>query len=347
MGDSALFARMASVVDPLAVRYGGQPTEAVKPILRRTWRQAFDAELPESTLTRCAQAIHDCRPWADELLNGRGHDRAFTPQRQVVIIDSHELLSTALALALHCSGLDARQLTITHGAEAILAQVRHLPGALALLDLHLGKDVHGHRIDGVDLIEPLRLHDGVVLVFSGGQDTARQAAALAAGAIGLVPKSSSYQELLRIVLAAAAGEPVMTHAERRQWMIQHHDYQIQEHAVARQLERLTPREREVLDLLAQGYRAADITQTFVVSLATVRTQIRAILTKLGVNSQLEATALIHQPHGPSLARQRPPTTVPAPSTGHQGPRGGRVSVPELSPSRFANLRSDLTRSAPQ
>jgi DNA-binding CsgD family transcriptional regulator len=49
----------------------------------------------------------------------------------------------------------------------------------------------------------------------------------------------------------------------------------------------------LLDLLADGYRAARIAKTFVVSLATVRAQIRAILCKLEVYSQLEAVALLH------------------------------------------------------
>jgi DNA-binding NarL/FixJ family response regulator len=57
------------------------------------------------------------------------------------------------------------------------------------------------------------------------------------------------------------------------------------------LERLTQREREVLALLADGQRAQAVADHFVVSLATVRTQIRAVLTKLEVGSQLEAVAL--------------------------------------------------------
>ena len=47
----------------------------------------------------------------------------------------------------------------------------------------------------------------------------------------------------------------------------------------------------MLALLAAGHRAQAVADRFVVSLATVRTQIRAVLTKLGVSSQLEAVAL--------------------------------------------------------
>jgi DNA-binding NarL/FixJ family response regulator len=54
------------------------------------------------------------------------------------------------------------------------------------------------------------------------------------------------------------------------------------------------REREVLALLAQDYRAGATAEHLVVSLTTVRTQIRAILVKLEVNSQLEAVALANR-----------------------------------------------------
>jgi DNA-binding NarL/FixJ family response regulator len=59
--------------------------------------------------------------------------------------------------------------------------------------------------------------------------------------------------------------------------------------------RLSPRQHQVLRLLADGHRAAAIAERFVVSLSTVRTQIRAILTKPEVSCQLSA------PTGTSLS----------------------------------------------
>jgi two-component system, NarL family, nitrate/nitrite response regulator NarL len=50
----------------------------------------------------------------------------------------------------------------------------------------------------------------------------------------------------------------------------------------------------VLEMLAQGHRAVAIAEEFVVSLTTVRSQIQSILSKLDVNSQLEAVALIRE-----------------------------------------------------
>ena len=66
--------------------------------------------------------------------------------------------------------------------------------------------------------------------------------------------------------------------------------------IADKLDRLTQREREVLAELAGGHRAQAVAEHFVVSLATVRTQIRSVLSKLEVGSQLEAVALYRRGH---------------------------------------------------
>jgi DNA-binding NarL/FixJ family response regulator len=60
----------------------------------------------------------------------------------------------------------------------------------------------------------------------------------------------------------------------------------------------------VLELLAAGMRAAAIAEHFVVSMPTVRTQIRSLLAKLEVSSQLEAVALVRQPPDPHERSRR-------------------------------------------
>jgi two-component system, NarL family, nitrate/nitrite response regulator NarL len=59
-------------------------------------------------------------------------------------------------------------------------------------------------------------------------------------------------------------------------------------------QQLRPREHEIVDCLVDGLRAGAIAQRYTVSVATVRTQIRSILAKLEVSSQLEAVALARQ-----------------------------------------------------
>ena len=232
-------------------------------------------------------------------LSGSADSVAGVAGFSVLIIDDHELFSTSLRMALRGHGLDAHQVPVT-GVEDILKHARGLAKGLAVLDLDLGTDAEGRWVSGVDLVGALKRNGWKVLVVSGSIDKHGVAAAIAAGAIGSVPKSSSFEALLETVVAAVSGETVMAEVERQLWLTQHRKFQAEERALARRLGRLSVREREVLELLAEGHRAGTIAENFVVSMTTVRTQIRAILTKLEVNSQLEAVALLrHWPSGRS------------------------------------------------
>jgi hypothetical protein len=63
IGTRRLLAQMAAVLDPFVAEHGGEPTQLIRPDLRRAWRDEFAAELPEPALSRCAQAISDGHPW--------------------------------------------------------------------------------------------------------------------------------------------------------------------------------------------------------------------------------------------------------------------------------------------
>jgi DNA-binding CsgD family transcriptional regulator len=80
---------------------------------------------------------------------------------------------------------------------------------------------------------------------------------------------------------------------RRQFIDAYRRRQERGRLLGRRLASLTERERTVLDCLAKGQRAQSIADECMVSVATVRTQIRAILGKLDVGSQLEAVVLLN------------------------------------------------------
>jgi DNA-binding NarL/FixJ family response regulator len=215
------------------------------------------------------------------------------PAYPVLIIDDHALFSTTLTMALRNAGFDARTLPVAEVRD-FLATPPADPTGLVVLDLDLNRDAEGRYVHGADLVDGLRAAGWQVLVVSGSVDQPGTASAISAGAIGAVPKSFSFEVLLRTVIVAAGGAPVMSAVEHRQWVDLHRQYQEQERALSRRLSRLSNREREVLELLAEGMRAAAIAEHFVVSMPTVRTQIRSILAKLEVGSQLEAVALLRQ-----------------------------------------------------
>jgi DNA-binding NarL/FixJ family response regulator len=213
-------------------------------------------------------------------------------RHSVLIIDHHNLFSTALRIALRAEGLDAHQIPMAEQA-AVLATATRFPAGVALLDLALTVATEGRAIPGVDLITALREHNQRTLVLNDGSDEAGTAAAIAAGAIGWLDRSASFDVLLRTLIAAAAGASVLTEADRQRWLDLHCSFQERQKWFAQRLQRLTPREQEMLGLLAGGYRACALAERFAASPTTVRTQIGVILAKLEVNSQLEAVALLY------------------------------------------------------
>jgi DNA-binding NarL/FixJ family response regulator len=225
---------------------------------------------------------------------------AAAPERgtgAVLIVDDHELVGTSLALSLRSQGLPAHHCDARGGAPGVLAVAAQHPPGLVLLDLDLGRDDAGRRVDGVWLVAPLRVAGWQVVILSGSADHAGIGAGLAEGASAWVPKNAPFPALLAAVRDALAGRPVMPQARREQFIALHRRRAEEQNALRGRLDRLTPREREVLVRLADGQRAQAVADHFVVSLATVRTQIRAVLTKLEVGSQLEAVALYRKAVG--------------------------------------------------
>lgn len=211
----------------------------------------------------------------------------------VLIVDDHELFGVSLCEALCARGLAAHEMAPRHPRE-IVRRAEELDVDLVVLDLNLGEDADGEPMRGADAVAVLRQAGRPVLIVTGSRDMPGTAAAIAAGAVGLVPKTSSFDVLLEAVQVAAGGHSVMNDIERETWLARHQILLERDRALSDQLGQLSPREREVLELLAQGLRPAAVAERFVVSLGTVRAQIRSVLGKLGVNSQLEAVAVLRE-----------------------------------------------------
>jgi DNA-binding NarL/FixJ family response regulator len=211
----------------------------------------------------------------------------------VLIVDDHELFSTSLRIALRAHDIEAHNVT-PDSYDTVITRAGELTPGLVVLDLDLGKGSDGKWLHGSQLVAALRELGWQALVVSGSTDLPGTAAAVAAGAVGVVPKSSSFETLLNTVLRATTGQSVMTEVEYQQWLASDRSHRAQERELSQKLGRLSRREREVLELLAEGHRAAAIADRFVVSMTTIRTQVRSILVKLEVNSQLEAVAFLRQ-----------------------------------------------------
>jgi len=210
-------------------------------------------------------------------------------------VDDHALVGGALTMALQARGFAAR---FVSPADLVATLGEPAPvGGLVLLDLELGLDV-----DGADLVPRLRQSGWRVLLVTGSTKEMRAAAAIAAGAIGLVPKCSPFDDLVEAAVRAAEGRTLIDAEERARLCALAAEAERDSEQHRLRWERLTPRELEIVDCIAAGKRPAAIAEEFVVSVATVRTQIKSILGKLELNSQLEIAAS-DRTHRSSRARR--------------------------------------------
>ena len=210
---------------------------------------------------------------------------------RAVLVDDHRLLAQTLALALGFEGIACTVADLSD-REALVREVVDGPPALVLLDLDLG----GVIGDGADLVAPFVLAGCRVLVVSGSTDVDQVCRAVASGAAGVIGKDAPFEDLLGTALAVARGEQVLAYDERQAMLDgarRRRERREQELAPFR---RLSDREGQVLRALASGHSVGSIAEAWFVSEATVRSQVRAILTKLGVSSQLEAVAMAHRCH---------------------------------------------------
>lgn len=194
------------------------------------------------------------------------------------VLGPADLLVTALVAALASHGVDAERLA----PADVLAEPdfpRRGPGVL-LVDID--------RQPPAPVI-PRAVAAGLVVLALGAEaNRERVAAAIAAGAVGWIRTTTSVDTLADTVRLAAAGRLQMSPARRAAWLAEHREAYEAARAGYDRLEQLSPREREVLLHIAEGRRAAEIAATLFLSIATVRSHIRAILVKLGVNSQVAA-----------------------------------------------------------
>jgi DNA-binding NarL/FixJ family response regulator len=220
---------------------------------------------------------------------------------RIVILEDHVLFAESLELALTVEGYDVRRIMIPDHAQspsALIAHVTRQRPRVVLLDLDLGQFGYGEQ-----LIAPLALAGINVVVVTGSVDRARWGEAIRLGARKVLAKSRPLNDVLATVRRINQGLQVMAPAEREELLAAWSSERAHLVDLQGRLDRLTIREREVLAHLMKGRTVREIAAVGVVSEATVRTQVKSILAKLEVTSQLAAVGLAHQ------VAWRPPVLV--------------------------------------
>jgi len=193
----------------------------------------------------------------------------------VMIADDHEVVREGLRLALLRSPHIRVVGEAPDGETAVALAERRRPDVV-IMDLRMP------QMDGIEATEEIvaRVPDSKVLVFTAYSERALLQRGLESGARGYVLKETPHDTLLKAIEKVAAGETFVDPAL------------IPSLATGRDgQEILTQREREILQLLADGMSNADVAQQLFISQETVKSHVRHILTKLEADTRTHAVAI--------------------------------------------------------
>ncbi len=208
--------------------------------------------------------------------------------RRIAIIDDHPLLATALRAELEQSGVEVEHLDPTIGAEQLLDAISSSAPDCAVVDL--GLPFPG---GGAALIGPLVDRHIRVVVLTGETELQLLARSSGAGAEAVLSKSEPLTDIVETILQVAGGQAVRA-AQRAELATELRRLLTEQDERQAPFATLSPRERQVLAGLMDGQAPAVLAERNYVSVATVRSQIKSVLGKLGVSSQLQAVAMAHR-----------------------------------------------------
>ncbi|NIH66668.1 response regulator transcription factor [Modestobacter marinus] len=139
----------------------------------------------------------------------------------------------------------------------------------------------------------------LVLAESGGGGRAGLMDVLQCGVRGFLPRRSAAQRLVDAVRALARQEPVLDAAVTRQ-LVRHLTGEVPSQTmVARALDRLTERQREVAELVAQGLSNEEIAGRLFLSSATVKSHLTAVMRRLDVRTRTQLAILVNREDAPA------------------------------------------------
>src|SRR5687767_8695640 len=191
-----------------------------------------------------------------------------------LIADDHEVVREGLRLSLS----RAPQIRVvgeaSDGASAIAVAERRRPNVVIM-------DVRMPGMDGLEATKILseRLPQTSVLIFTAYGERSLLGRGLEAGAKGYILKEAPHQTLLRAIEKVASGEGYVDPALMPALLTRERE------------EMLTVREREILQLLADGMSNADVAGKLFISQETVKSHVRHILAKLEADTRTHAVAI--------------------------------------------------------
>ncbi|HKP88493.1 MAG TPA: PAS domain S-box protein [Thermoleophilaceae bacterium] len=205
-------------------------------------------------------------------------------ETRVLLVEDHVAVREAMAHAM-----SEEPGVVVAGQAGSLEEARRMlrDVDVAVLDLGLPDGF------GADLIADLRSANPrcQALVLSAALDHGAIAQAVDRGAAGVLEKTAPLQEVVAAVKKLRAGQTLLPPSEVRELLKFAREEQERERLARLGADALTSREREVLQLLANGLNTQQISERLHISTRTHRNHVAGILRKLGVHSQLQAVLL--------------------------------------------------------
>ncbi|GIH06876.1 DNA-binding response regulator [Rhizocola hellebori] len=208
---------------------------------------------------------------------------------RVVVADDQALVRTGFRMILTADGIDVVG-EATNGAEAVEAVRRTLPDVVLM-------DIRMPEMDGLEATR--RILTGAageprVIILTTFDLDHYVYAALSAGASGFLLKDVTPEHLVAAVRMVRSGDALLAPAITRRLVERFAGRGPDTAAIHRDLSALTPRELEVLRLLAQGMSNGELAGHLHLSEATVKTHVARILAKLGLRDRVQAVVVAYE-----------------------------------------------------
>ena len=197
------------------------------------------------------------------------------PEITCLIVDDHEVVREGLRLSLSRAPNIRVVGEASDGESAIALAERRRPNVVIM-------DVRMPGMDGLQATKQIsdRFPDVAVLIFTAYSERSLLSRGLESGAKGYILKEAPHQTLLRAIEKVAAGDGYVDPALMPAFL-----------TGKDQTDMLTTREREILQLLADGMSNADVATKLFISQETVKSHVRHILAKLEADTRTHAVAI--------------------------------------------------------